>query len=195
MGWFKKKKEEISEQELKLPELQEPKGNLDFPSKEDLLKKEELPLLPEIKEDQIPKPLINSEMQQSSFEPINPPSAIETESIEANNIIEPPKRREFIKSSPEPKILINHSKEMKETEKRTIIKKAKPIYVRLDKFEVTVESFDEIKNKIIEIEQLLKKAKEIKSEEEKELEEWENEIQSIKTRIDAIDKNIFSKID
>lgn len=75
------------------------------------------------------------------------------------------------------------------------IKQAEPIYVRLDKFEITVETFKDIKNKIIEIEDLLERTKKIKQDEEKELDSWEREIQMIKSRIDLIDKSIFNKLD
>jgi len=74
-------------------------------------------------------------------------------------------------------------------------KKAEPIYIRLDKFETTLEAFDAIRTKINEIEDLLKKTKEIRAKEEKELEEWERELEVIKSRIDYIDRNIFNKLD
>lgn len=71
----------------------------------------------------------------------------------------------------------------------------KPVYVRLDKFELTNQIFDEIKDKVKEIERLLSKIKEVKVQEEKELSEWESDIDSIKARIDSIDKNIFNKLE
>jgi len=74
-------------------------------------------------------------------------------------------------------------------------KKTEPIYVRLDKFETTVQSFEEIKNKIFEIEKLLSKIKEIKVQEERELNEWEIEVRAIRARIDSIDKDVFGKLD
>jgi len=74
-------------------------------------------------------------------------------------------------------------------------KKAEPVFIRLDKFQMAIETFEDIKTKITEIEDLLRKTKEIKSKEEQELEEWEREIHLIKSRIDTIDKNIFNKLD
>jgi hypothetical protein len=74
-------------------------------------------------------------------------------------------------------------------------KKMEPVFIRLDKFQITIEAFEEIKSKIIEIEDLLKKTREVKSKEEEELAEWEREIQVIKSRIDSIDRDIFSKLD
>lgn len=69
-------------------------------------------------------------------------------------------------------------------------KKDDSVYIRLDKFQVTMEAFRDIKNKIREIEELLAKTKEIKAREEKEIEEWGREIESIKLKLDSIDKEI-----
>ncbi|MBS3076091.1 hypothetical protein J4429_06590 [Candidatus Pacearchaeota archaeon] len=76
----------------------------------------------------------------------------------------------------------------------SIHKKIEPLYIRLDKFETIVNSIKEMQNKIREIEELLSRTKEIKIKEEKELEEWEKEIQGIKSRMDFIDKNVFNKL-
>ncbi|MFA5174058.1 MAG: hypothetical protein WC438_02660 [Candidatus Pacearchaeota archaeon] len=75
------------------------------------------------------------------------------------------------------------------------IKKAEPIFIRLDKFQLTVDTFEDIKNKIKDIEELLRATKEIKQKEERELEEWEKEIQIIKSRIESIDRDVFNKLD
>jgi len=74
-------------------------------------------------------------------------------------------------------------------------KKLEPVFIRLDKFQTTLETFEEIKSKIQEIEELLARTKEIKQKEEQELADWEREIQTIKARIDLIDKTIFNKLD
>lgn len=73
-------------------------------------------------------------------------------------------------------------------------KPIEPIYIRLDKFQTTTQAFDEIKQKVLEIEKILVKTKEIREKEEKELEEWEHEIQIIKSRIEAIDNTLFKKL-
>ena len=76
-----------------------------------------------------------------------------------------------------------------------ITKKVEPVYIRIDKFKSAVNSFQEIQNKILEIEALLVKIRETKQKEDAELREWEREIETIKARIGAIDQNIFSKLD
>ena len=74
-------------------------------------------------------------------------------------------------------------------------KKIEPVFVRLDKFQMTIQTFEEIKAKIEEIENVLRKTSEIKIKEEQELSEWEREIQVIKSRIELIDRNVFNKLD
>ncbi len=74
-------------------------------------------------------------------------------------------------------------------------KKVEPVFVRLDKFQMTIQTFEEIKAKIEEIEDVLRKTSEIKIKEEQELADWEREIQMIKSRIELIDRNVFNKLD
>jgi hypothetical protein len=74
-------------------------------------------------------------------------------------------------------------------------KKIEPVFVRLDKFQMTLQTFEEIKAKIEEIEEVLRKTSEIKVKEEQELSEWEREIQVIRSRIELIDRNVFNKLD
>mgnify|MGYP001614977639 CR=1 FL=1 len=70
-----------------------------------------------------------------------------------------------------------------------------PVFVRIDKFEEAISSFHEIKKKVSEIEHLLKTVKEVKAKEESELGEWEFELQKIKSKIEGIDKSLFSELD
>lgn len=74
-------------------------------------------------------------------------------------------------------------------------KKAEPVFIRLDKFEESMQLFEKAKNQISEIEMMLNSIKKLKEQEEKELEFWEKEMQSIKMQIEKVDKDIFSKIE
>ena len=65
-----------------------------------------------------------------------------------------------------------------------------PIYIRLDKFQMTQQALGEIREKIVEVEKVLGKIKEIKEKEERELEEWERELGIMKSRIDGVDNSI-----
>jgi len=199
MAWFKKKKEQETQEEIpKLPGLPEP-VKFSLPTLPEPISNEtqkdlpELPTLPELKTETNFNPNIikqeimapKKEMQKSQFNNINP-SSIKTSNQPTYH--QPPNYPQQIKSQ---KAITS----LKINPPKSRIKEAEPIYVRLDKFEASLESFEEIKRKITEIEEILRKTKEVKQKEEQELEEWEREIQIIKSRITAIDKTIFNKLD
>ena len=73
-------------------------------------------------------------------------------------------------------------------------KETEPVFVRMDKFEESLEIFEKARKKISEIEKFLVEIKSIREKEETELQEWENEIQTIKKQFEKIDDNLFSKI-
>jgi len=77
----------------------------------------------------------------------------------------------------------------------TKIRKAEPVFIRLDKFEESLNLFQKAKKQISEIETMLNNIRRLKEQEEKELEFWEKEMQSIKTQIEKVDREIFSKIE
>ncbi len=74
-------------------------------------------------------------------------------------------------------------------------KREKPIFIRIDKFEESLKIFEKTKDKISEIEHLLKETKELKKKEQAELSIWEEEIQKLKLQIEKVDQDIFSKIE
>ena len=76
----------------------------------------------------------------------------------------------------------------------TSTKKAEPVFIRIDKFEESLKIFEKTKDKISEIEKMLKHIKDVKENEERKLDSWENEIEIIKKQIEKVDANIFSKI-
>jgi hypothetical protein len=76
----------------------------------------------------------------------------------------------------------------------TRVKRTDPIFVKLEKYESALSTFSEIKLRIGEIDSLLNDIKEVKRKEEAELEEWQNEIETIKARLDQIDKEIFNRL-
>lgn len=71
---------------------------------------------------------------------------------------------------------------------------SEPIFIRMDRFEDGSKSFEEVKKKVVEIEKMLAGVKQIKEEEEKELQSWANEISQIKEKLEKVDENIFSKV-
>jgi len=70
-----------------------------------------------------------------------------------------------------------------------------PIFIRIDKFEESLKVFEKVKEKISEIEHLLRETKELKEQEQLELSNWEQEIQKLKLQIEKVDEDIFSKIE
>lgn len=80
-------------------------------------------------------------------------------------------------------------------EPETKHKKTDPVFIRLDKFEESMNLFKKAKKQLSEIETMLNNIRKLKNEEEKELELWEKEMQSVKTQIEKVDNDIFSKIE
>ena len=184
MGWFNKtKKEEVKFSNLpdlpRLPEL--PSLNRDF-------SREPLPQLPSFPTDSFSekfsqnaiKHAVAGEKEEEDFD------EDEFEDDEEMQMIPKFSREHLTKEIAVPE-------EFLETRRR--VKKAEPIFIRLDKFEESLHIFDQAKNKIKEIEKLLQDTKRIKEEEEIELEDWEKEIQTLKQQIEKVDKDIFSKVE
>ncbi|MFA5071846.1 MAG: hypothetical protein WC511_05810 [Candidatus Pacearchaeota archaeon] len=71
---------------------------------------------------------------------------------------------------------------------------SEPIFIRMDKFEDGSKSFEEVKKKVVEIEKMLAGVKQIKEDEEKELQSWADEIMQIKEKLEKVDEDIFSKV-
>lgn len=69
-----------------------------------------------------------------------------------------------------------------------------PIFVRIDKFQSAQKNFNEIKSKVIEMEEVINKIKEVKSQEEEELKGWTEDVEKLKVRLSEIDGDIFSQL-
>lgn len=73
--------------------------------------------------------------------------------------------------------------------------KVEPVYVRIDKYQESLINFQEVKRKLLEIENLLKDVKDIKAREDSELDAWEQEIQKAKDKLALIDSTLFQKLE
>lgn len=80
------------------------------------------------------------------------------------------------------------------TIEKSTSKQTEPIFVRIDKFQAAHKNFEQIKDKVEEIESVLKKINDIKSREETELKGWTEDIEKIKSRLAEVDANIFNQI-
>ncbi len=72
-------------------------------------------------------------------------------------------------------------------------KEHRPVFIRLDKFQAAHSSLETVKAKVSEIEELLKRIREIKSKEDQEIMAWESELENIKGRIQGVLEDIFEK--
>jgi hypothetical protein len=75
------------------------------------------------------------------------------------------------------------------------VKKEESLFIRIDKFQESLDMFEKIRERINSVERMLGNIQKIKEEEEKELIAWERELQTIKQQIEKIDSGIFSKIE
>lgn len=77
----------------------------------------------------------------------------------------------------------------------SITESGSQIFVRLDKFEESLKIFSEIKSKVYDLEKMLVEIRKIKEKEDKELSEWESEIQIIKGQVEKVEGDLFSKLE
>lgn len=180
MGLFKKKqkKEEIP----KLPELPEPLELPKLPEVETSYPKN-LPQLP-----QYPSNTLGNQLSQNTIKEAvtgKKEGEVGAANLPQLHKIKSPLGSELHKISP--------IETPKKIEKRT--KSKKPVFIRIDKFEESLDIFEETKNKIMEMEKMLIEIKELKEKEEKELSEWEAQIQTIKNQTEKVERDIFSKIE
>lgn len=73
--------------------------------------------------------------------------------------------------------------------------KRKEVFVKIDKFKSAKKSMDSIVSSINEIEELMKKIRETKMREEQEFNNWEKEVESVKSRIQNVRENIFEQLE
>ncbi len=73
--------------------------------------------------------------------------------------------------------------------------RTKDVFVRIDKFYAARKALETTRDKLNEIDELLRKIRETKMREEQELNGWEKELAEIKSRIVDVSENIFEKIE
>ena len=178
MGLFSKKKKQ---EDVSLPEL--PKLP-DLPRIEEY--EEELPQLPSFPPNQIGEKFSQNAIKEAvaGREEVDEVGA--DESIGTRMMRRPP---------------IPYTKDIEETtpekfrEAARLVKKIEPVFIRIDKFEQSLEVFEKAKKKIMDIEKMLKDIKKLKEKEDEELNRWEGDIQTTKEQIERVDKELFSKIE
>ncbi|MFH0831313.1 MAG: hypothetical protein V1886_00385 [archaeon] len=147
----------------------------------------ELPELPSFSEMQQIKDAIKPvEMQQMQFQPVQQQMPIMQRREE---------ERPSIMSS---RIVTQEISEpisiRTEQEQDRGMRLKEPIFVKIDKFKDALANFEIIKEKLVDVDILLKKIKETKAKEQEELDSWEKEVDEIKDKIKGIDEKLFSRI-
>jgi len=191
MGWFKKK--EKKDEKKDIPSLPELPKLPEFPKYErkDL---EQIHQLPSFPNDSLGKKFSQNTIKEAVAGKKEDEEVFETDDFVATEdnmrMMEKPLKKRLTKELPFPKKI---PEGFKEAAKK--VKEAEPIFIRIDKFKESLEAIENAKQQISEIEKMLMGIKRIKEEEEKELELWENEIQTAKEQIEKVDTDIFSKIE
>ncbi|MEM2933251.1 MAG: hypothetical protein QXK80_00805 [Candidatus Pacearchaeota archaeon] len=91
-------------------------------------------------------------------------------------------------------IEMKKSSETSEEIEKPMIKEAKPLFIKIDKFREILASIEVIERKISEIETVINKLKEIKAKEEQVVADWHSELQELKEKLEIINKNLSEKI-
>ena len=90
---------------------------------------------------------------------------------------------------------IQHSKPIENTAKsspsRLSMDDEKPLFVQIDKYKDVLRSLEVLKAKVANAEDLLKGLQELKNKEEEKLEEWKQDVQSIKEKLLSMDEELF----
>lgn len=69
---------------------------------------------------------------------------------------------------------------------------AKNIFVKIERYKIAMKLMKDIRNKLDETKKIMDKLNEIKNQENKEIELWENNLLEIKNKLESVDKNLFS---
>jgi predicted ribosome quality control (RQC) complex YloA/Tae2 family protein len=167
MGWFSKKEDS---KRIKAPELPKlPK----LPELPKLDEEEEMPKLPSL-----PASSLGEKFSQDAIK---------------DAVSHGSEKEKEIPELELPKTKVKVPEEFKEAVKK--VKKKEPVFIRIDKFEESLDNFEKAKEKIHEIEKLLQNIKEIREEEEEELKNWSEELEIIKSEFENIDNDLFSSLE
>ena len=72
--------------------------------------------------------------------------------------------------------------------------RSKALFIKVEKFKEIVASIEMISRKIGELEDIAQKIKQIKSKEDSEIADWDEQLNEIKTRLERIEGSLESKI-
>lgn len=87
------------------------------------------------------------------------------------------------------------SKMRRDFAKREMRQPESDVFIRIEKFRSARRSLDDVKVKLSEIDELIKRIRETKLREEQEFAFWEKELEAIKGRVQEVTENIFEKVE
>lgn len=198
MGLFTKKKSEVPELPPaptlpELPRLSSSRGLPELPSFPGTSKNENL-------NREIVKSAVSDDSEESEeetehddFESL-PTKPIETYPRRLVDLGEIPSFQKKLIQEPEPLALKQINSKKVQSIEPPMTRPSEPIFVRIDKFQSSQDSFQKILSKVSEIEKTLEKLKSVKQQEEEELAKWSAEVEQLKSRLSDIDDNIFSQL-
>ncbi len=73
--------------------------------------------------------------------------------------------------------------------------KTEDVYVKIERFHSARKALNSARNKLKEMDELMRKIRETKMREEQELASWEKEIETIKSKVEDVTNNIFEKVE
>jgi hypothetical protein len=78
-----------------------------------------------------------------------------------------------------------------EPEEKGIQKRGQTLFVKIERYKEAAAKMEHIKEKIIEAEKILSRLDEMKRQEDEELIRWHQDLETIKTKILSVDRNLF----
>lgn len=72
---------------------------------------------------------------------------------------------------------------------------APDVFVKIEKFRTARRTFNEVKSKLNEIDDLINRIRETKMREDQELSSWERDVTQIKLKVRDVSENIFEKVE
>jgi len=186
MGWFTKT-EEKNKTGLSIPEFPRLPELPEMPRLEEFEEQEKLPQLPSFPSNRFGEKFSQNAIKEAvtGRKEVSEEEANEFE--EERMMPKPPKDMPMVRDIEEvPRGFRDAAR---------LVRNVEPVFIRIDKFEQSLEVFGKAKKKIMDIEKMLNDVKRLKDKETEELNNWEKEIQTTKEQIERVDKELFSKIE
>ena len=86
---------------------------------------------------------------------------------------------------------MNVSFSRQSTKQIPVFDEEKPLFIRINKYKEALKYLDELKAKLADAEDLFRELDSIRDEEEKKIEQWKRDLNSVKEKLLAIDKSLF----